>query len=63
MQKLLSEWFPYVSKNPELFVQCIQETLIMTVWAGSFMFVFGMFFGVLLTVTREGGILENRPVY
>ena len=63
MQKLLSEWFPYVSKKPELFIQCIQETLIMTVWAGSFMFVFGMFFGVLLTVTREGGILENRPVY
>ena len=25
--------------------------------------LFGMFFGVLLTVTREGGILENRPVY
>lgn len=31
MQKLLGEWFPYVAKKPELFVQCIQETLIMTV--------------------------------
>lgn len=63
MQNLLSEWFPYVSKKPELFVQCIRETLVMTLWAGSFMFVFGLFFGVLLTVTREGGILENRTVF
>ena len=35
----------------------------MTFWSGSFMFVFGLLFGVLLTVTREGGILANRPVY
>ena len=32
-------------------------------WAGVFMFVFGLILGVLLTVTREGSILENKPVY
>ena len=63
MQELLETLFPNVMASPDKFVKSVQETLIMTVWAGSFMFVFGMFFGVLLTVTREGGILENRPVY
>lgn len=63
MQELLADLFPYVTQKPELFWQCISETLIMTFWSGAFMFVFGIFFGVLLTVTREGGILENRVVY
>ena len=63
MQALLNEWFPYVMKKPEQFTQSIMETLQMTLWAGSLMFVFGLFFGILLTVTREGGILANRTVY
>ena len=63
MRDLLASWFPYVSQKPELFLKCIGETLTMTFWSGSFMFVFGLLFGVLLTVTREGGILTNRPVY
>lgn len=63
MQEMLNNWFPYVMKKPEQFIQSVSETLQMTLWAGSLMFIFGMFFGVLLTVTREGGVLENKPVY
>lgn len=60
---LLNAWFPYVMKKPEQFTQSILETLQMTVWAGVLMFFIGLFFGVILTVTREGGILENKPIF
>ena len=63
MQDLLTEWFPYVMKKPEQFLQSIGETLTMTLWAGSLMFVFGLILGIILTVTREQGILANKAVY
>ena len=63
MEALLNEWFPYVMKKPEQFLQSIRETLAMTAWAGSLMFAAGLMLGVILTVTREHGILENKPVY
>ncbi len=63
MHEWLNSWFPYVMKKPEQFLQSIQETLIMTLWAGSLMFVFGLVLGIILTITREKGILENRVVY
>ena len=63
MQTWLTELFPYVMKKPEQFLQSLQETLIMTVWAGALMFVFGLLLGVILTVTRERGILANKAVY
>ena len=63
MQDLLTEWFPYVMKKPEQFLQSIGETLTMTLWAGSLMFAFGLILGIVLTVTREQGILANKAVY
>jgi len=63
MQSLLSEWFPYVMKKPEQFLQSIRETLTMTLWAGSLMFIAGLILGIILTVTRENGILKNKAVY
>lgn len=63
MRELIEELFPNVSAKPEMFFEAIRDTLIMTFWSGAFMFVFGLFFGVLLTVTRKGGIRENAVVY
>lgn len=63
MQNLLNEWFPYVMKKPDQFFKSVEETLIMIGWAGGLMLLFGLFFGIVLTVTREGGILANRAVY
>ena len=58
------EWaFPYVMQNPDKFWISVKETLIMTGWAGSLMFLFGLVLGVLLITTKKGGILENRVVY
>ena len=63
MQELLNNLFPYVMKKPEQLWKSVVETLQMTGWSGAFMFVFGLMFGVLLTVTKEGGILENKPFH
>ena len=63
MQEVLNNLFPYVMKKPDQLWKSVVETLQMTAWAGVFMFVFGLILGVLLTVTREGSILENKPVY
>ncbi|MFQ8582212.1 MAG: methionine ABC transporter permease [Holdemania massiliensis] len=32
-------------------------------WSGSISFILGLFFGVILIVTRRGGIMECHPVY
>ena len=63
MSELLKQWFPHVMEKPDLFLTSLTETLIMVGWAGGFMFLFGLFFGIVLTVTKEGGVLACRPVY
>lgn len=63
MHELLTRLFPYVMKKPEQLWRSVSETLQMTAWAGAVMFVLGLILGLLLTVTRERGILENKPVY
>ncbi len=63
MQELISKLLPnLVSKWPD-FLEAIRDTLLMEVWAGAIAFVLGLAFGIILTVTRPGGILENKGVF
>ncbi len=63
MQELISKLLPnLVSRWPD-FLEAIRDTLLMEVWAGAIAFVLGLGFGIILTVTRPGGILENKPVF
>ena len=39
------------------------RTLLALVWSGAISFVLGLTLGVLITVTKPGGILENKIVY
>ena len=61
--EFLMRLFPHVCEKPEIFFRAIRETLVMTVWSGAFMLALGLALGVLLVVTREGGILRSRIVY
>ncbi len=63
MHEMMVRLFPYVMKKPDQFWQSVLETLIMTGWAGGIMLLIGMVLGVVLTVTRQGGILASKPVY
>mgnify|MGYP000972411788 CR=1 FL=1 len=63
MAELIKNIFPNVIANPIRYLQSIKETLLMTGWAGGFMFVFGLLLGITLTATKKGGILQNKVVF
>ncbi len=63
MLDFLNSFMPNVMKKlPDLRESTI-ETIQMTFISWIFIFVFGMIFGVLLTVTKKGGLLQNTAVY
>jgi ABC-type metal ion transport system, permease component len=63
MQDLLEKFLPNVIEIPDEFIQATKETLYMSFFTALVAGVLGIFFGVILVVTREGGILENRWVF
>lgn len=63
MHEFLSSIMPNVMKKlPDLWDSTI-ETLEMTLISWAFIFVLGLFFGILLTVTKKGGLMQNAVVY
>ena len=63
MQEFLNNVIPnVVNKFPD-FLDAIRDTLIMVGWAGSIAFVLGMILGIVITVTKPGGILEHKTLY
>ena len=62
MQELNNLLPNLMRRLPEFWKAC-GDTLLMEVWAGSICYVLGLIFGIILTVTKPGGIMENRPVY
>lgn len=63
MQGFLEKYMPNVmSKLPD-FYESILETLEMLVKAGVVIFFVGLFLGIVLTVTKKEGILQNLVIY
>ena len=63
MQEILNRYLPNVIERLPAFGKAIGDTLIMVAWSGSIAFVLGLVLGVVLIVTRPGGILENKVLY
>ena len=63
MAEWLASIMPNVMQYTGKFADSCRATAQMFLIAGAFTLLLGGFFGVLLTVTRKGGIAENRPVY
>ena len=63
MQEILNRYLPNVMERLPAFGKAIGDTLIMVAWSGSIAFVLGLVLGVVLNVTRPGGILENKVLY
>lgn len=51
-----------MERLPDFYKACI-ETLQMVAWSGIYILIFGILLGVIITVTKPGGIMENRIVY
>lgn len=60
MEQLMEQYTPNLLYYLDEFVVSIKETLIMLFASGILSFIFGIIFGTILVVTREGNILENK---
>lgn len=60
---ILETAFPHVVEKPQAFVDALTQTLQMFFIAVPFWFALGLLLGLALTVTRRGGLTENRPVF
>lgn len=63
MLDFLNKIIPNVMRSPDRLLDSILATLQMTLWSGVVMFVCGLFLGVVLTVTREDGIMQRKALY
>ena len=62
MTELLTQWFPNVAVRSDEFFTSIVQTLELLVITGAISFVLSLIIGVLLIVTRRGGLLQ-APVF
>ncbi|QAT42590.1 methionine ABC transporter permease [Aminipila luticellarii] len=63
MHELLNTYCPNLMTKLPDFYESIAETLQMVVRSGWISFMIGLVLGILLTVTKKGGILENQIVF
>ena len=63
MLVFVNRYMPNVMVRLAAFGKAIGDTLIMVAWSGSIAFVLGLVLGVVLILTRPGGILENKVLY
>lgn len=63
MQEILNQYFPNVmSKLPDFYLS-IKQTIVMVLWSGVIALIVGVILGILLVVTREGGLMEQKGVF
>lgn len=63
MQEFLNNVFPNVMTKLPDFYRSMGETMIMLLWSGSISLILGLILGVILIITKKGGILENKFVF
>lgn len=63
MQEIMYRLMPNVMDKLPVFYRAIIDTVIMVLWSGAISFILGLILGVIIIVTRAGGILENKVVY
>ncbi|MEA4911216.1 MAG: methionine ABC transporter permease [Oscillospiraceae bacterium] len=63
MTALLEKIIPNVMEKLPILWESIGQTLVMVFVSGAIALVFGLVLGVVLTVTKPGGILEHKVLY
>lgn len=63
MLEFLNNFIPNVMAKLPAFYQAIIDTLVMAAWSGTISFVLGLILGIIITVTKPGGIWEKKSVY
>lgn len=60
---MLEKYFPNLIQYYDEFMQAINETTQMMLVSGTLIIVLGLIIGVIITVTKPKGILENKILY
>jgi D-methionine transport system permease protein len=60
MAELLEKLVPHVIVRFQELLLSTWQTIYMTGLTGIISFLFGLLFGIVLTITRKDGILENQ---
>ncbi|MDP4118102.1 MAG: methionine ABC transporter permease [Bacillota bacterium] len=63
MLEILNDLIPNIMSKLSDFYTALSDTLLMIAWSGVFIFIIGLFFGILITVTQKKGIFENIIIY
>ncbi len=63
MTAFFEKLIPNVMDKPDVLWESISQTLAMLFISGVIALAFGLVLGVVLTVTKRGGILENNALY
>lgn len=63
MEEFLNKFIPNVMARTDIFWDSFRDTFLMVGWSGAISFVIGIVLGVMLIVTKPGGILPNKAVY
>lgn len=63
MQEFFNSLIPNVMVKLPDFYTSIGETIVMLLWAGSISLILGLILGIVLTVTKKQGIMENMVVF
>ena len=63
MHGILENLIPNVMSKPDELWQALLDTFVMVALSGIIAFFLGLFFGVILTITKREGILSNAVIY
>lgn len=63
MRDFIRTWAPNLADYWKQFIEALEATYQMFFIAGSISLVIGFILGIILTVTKPGGIRENRLIY
>lgn len=63
MSEFLRSFMPNVMDYSDKLLENVLATLQMFFISGLFSFVIGIFFGVIIVITRPGGLKQNRVIY
>lgn len=63
MIETVNRFIPNLIKYSDEFVQSLIETLYMLFVSGIFVIIIGLLIGIVMTVTKENNILENKFIY
>lgn len=63
MSTFFERYFPNVVAISDEFVEATIQTLYMTFWTALIVGILGIILGIVLVVTRPGGILESRGLF